>query len=69
MIAVIGLYCDTPHGLKTGGFSELPLSYRNPFLACVHASTHNPCKQGIRYFDNRAGPSETSEPDRSPSGL
>src|SRR5262249_33386205 len=35
---------DTPLGLKPGGFSKLPLSYRRPFLASVLASTHNPSR-------------------------
>jgi hypothetical protein len=33
---------DTPPGLKPGGFSEMAPSYRNPSLAGVPASTHEP---------------------------
>src|SRR5262245_56794460 len=36
------LLSDTPPGLKPGGFSELPPSYRPRGLACVLASTHDP---------------------------
>src|SRR5262249_17924011 len=34
--------CDTPPGLKTGGFSERAPSYERERLARVGASTHQP---------------------------